>query len=149
MWQYNYDYLSHSIKGHKYIDRKMGKNGKWQYIYDIPKKVKYTINKQKAADRANAIVHKIVRAENPEERAQIIQNVGQEFKGFKDKYGEEAALDLTTVYAITIKQFLENPDISDSTYKELEILLQEIGNLRNEISTGEKKKQAVYWHNRR
>lgn len=22
--------------GHKYIDRKMGKNGKWQYIYDTP-----------------------------------------------------------------------------------------------------------------
>lgn len=33
MWQYNYDYLCHGIKGHKYIDRKMGKNGKWIYTY--------------------------------------------------------------------------------------------------------------------
>lgn len=33
MWEYNYDYLCHGIKGHKYIDRKMGKNGKWIYTY--------------------------------------------------------------------------------------------------------------------
>lgn len=33
MWQYNYDYLCHGIKGHKYIDRKMGKNGRWIYTY--------------------------------------------------------------------------------------------------------------------
>lgn len=33
MWQYNYDYLSHGLHGFKYIDKKRGKNGKWQYIY--------------------------------------------------------------------------------------------------------------------
>lgn len=33
MWEYNYDYLCHGIKGHKYIDRQMGKNGKWIYTY--------------------------------------------------------------------------------------------------------------------
>ena len=33
MWQYNYEYLCHGIKGYKYIDRKMGKNGKWIYTY--------------------------------------------------------------------------------------------------------------------
>jgi len=33
MWQYNYDYLCHGVKGYKYIDRKMGKNGRWIYTY--------------------------------------------------------------------------------------------------------------------
>lgn len=33
MWEYNYDYLSHGLRGYKYIERKRGKNGKWQYIY--------------------------------------------------------------------------------------------------------------------
>lgn len=33
MWEYNYDYLSHGLRGYKYIERKRGKNGKWQYVY--------------------------------------------------------------------------------------------------------------------
>lgn len=33
MWEYNYDYLAHGLRGYKYIERKRGKNGKWQYIY--------------------------------------------------------------------------------------------------------------------
>ncbi len=33
MWEYNYNYLAHGLRGYKYIERKRGKNGKWQYIY--------------------------------------------------------------------------------------------------------------------
>lgn len=32
MWEYNYEYLAHGVKGFKYIDRTW-KNGKWVYTY--------------------------------------------------------------------------------------------------------------------
>lgn len=33
MWEYNYDYLCHGLRGFKYIKREKGKNGKWVYTY--------------------------------------------------------------------------------------------------------------------
>lgn len=56
---YYNEYISHSKENHKYIDKHMGKNGKWIYTYERPKKsYRESVNPYVALDEAATYTRK-------------------------------------------------------------------------------------------
>ena len=92
MWEYNYEYISHGISGHKYIKRERGKKGKWIYTYPSESnnsKTLSTSNVSKNEKLQNPFVMGMLdRAIRQEERKKEKQQLADEFEQLMDEYSK-------------------------------------------------------------
>lgn len=79
MWEYDYSTLCHGIKGHKYIRKERGNNGKWNYIYpdDLKRKENIT-NYSKIQSNVGRSIEEQKRSEEKQRKEENARKIHEE-----------------------------------------------------------------------